>query len=67
MKKLTLIPKTDTITICLPAEWVGKIVTCTLHNTEKKTRIALPLAAERKIPYNASKKSGRKKRKPNAN
>lgn len=30
MKKLKLLPKTDTITICLPEDWVGRPITCTL-------------------------------------
>ena len=65
MKKLTLIPKTDTVTICLPSEWVGKVITCTLHITMEKTSIAVPLAAERKIPYNVPQKGDRKKKKTN--
>jgi len=30
MKKLVLVPQTDTITICLPASWVGQTVVCIL-------------------------------------
>ena len=30
MKKLILNPKKDTITICLPTEWVGKTLMCIL-------------------------------------
>lgn len=28
MKKLTITPQKDTITICLPPEWVGKPLVC---------------------------------------
>lgn len=51
MKRLTLVPKTDTITICLPPEWVGKVINCTLQNTYEEASLAYPLAAERKPPY----------------
>ncbi len=30
MKKMILTPKKDTITICLPPEWVGKPLVCIL-------------------------------------
>lgn len=36
MKKLVLIPSTDTITICLPRDWVGKTIICSIHNSEEK-------------------------------
>lgn len=32
MKKLILIPKKDTITICLPPDWVGKPMVCILKD-----------------------------------
>ena len=51
MKKLTLVPKTDTITICLPSDWVGKVVNCILQNTAEEAEMAYPLAAEKKAPY----------------
>jgi hypothetical protein len=28
MKKIILLPKTDTVTLCLPEEWVGVPVIC---------------------------------------
>ena len=31
MKKMILTPKKDTITICLPPEWVGKPLVCVLE------------------------------------
>lgn len=36
MKKLKLLPKTDTITICLPEDWVGRPVTCVLSVHQQK-------------------------------
>ena len=51
MKRLTLVPKTDTITICLPSEWVGKVINCTLRNTDEEEILAYPMAAERRPPY----------------
>ena len=32
MKKLILIPKKDTITLCLPPDWVGKPMLCILKD-----------------------------------
>lgn len=34
MKKLLLLPKTDTITICLPRDWVGHPIICILKTQE---------------------------------
>lgn len=30
MKKIILFPKTDTVTLCLPEQWVGVSLICTL-------------------------------------
>ena len=30
MKKILLLPKTDTVTLCLPEQWVGVPVICKL-------------------------------------
>jgi hypothetical protein len=30
MKKIIITPKTDTVTLCIPEEWVGKAVVCKL-------------------------------------
>lgn len=61
MKRLTLVPKTDTITICLPPEWVGKVINCTLRNTDEEENVAYPMAAERSIPYFVNKPKRQKK------
>ena len=37
MKKLILLPKKDTITICLPENWVGKPLECILRHPEEKS------------------------------
>jgi hypothetical protein len=34
MKKLLITPTTDTITLCLPREWVGKSIVCTLREEQ---------------------------------
>ena len=34
MKKLLLLPKTDTVTICLPMDWVGRPIICILKTHE---------------------------------
>ena len=60
MKRLTLVPKTDTVTICLPQEWVGKVINCTLQNTNEEASLALPMAAERRPPYHVYINRGRK-------
>ena len=62
MKRLTLIPKTDTITICLPPDWVGKVINCTLQNTDEEAVMAYPIAAERNPPYYVIPKRGRKRK-----
>jgi hypothetical protein len=31
MKKLLFTPRTDTVTLCLPQEWVGKPIICILR------------------------------------
>lgn len=61
MKRLTLVPKTDTITICLPSEWVGKVINCTLRNTDEEEIVAYPMAAERRPPYIVNKPKRLKK------
>ena len=35
MKKLTLTPSRDTITICLPEDWVGKPISCILAREDE--------------------------------
>lgn len=35
MKKLIMTPKTDTITICIPPDWVGKVIYCILKDEQE--------------------------------
>ena len=35
MKKLILTPQKDTVTICLPQEWVGKPLVCVLRHPDE--------------------------------
>lgn len=66
MKKLTLIPKKDTITICLPPDWVGKKIFCYISSAaeteSEETRYCM--AAEPPMQYNA-KKTVQKRKKRN--
>ncbi|MCQ2270252.1 MAG: hypothetical protein MJZ52_03365 [Bacteroidales bacterium] len=63
MKRLILFPKTDTITICLPPDWVGQTVTCSLRHTEHEMATPIPLAAERALTYHVKKKKKKTKSK----
>ncbi len=63
MEKLTLIPKTDTVTICLPPEWVGEVIVCTLQNMSEERAMRQAIAAEKGIPYAVPKKRGRPRKK----
>jgi len=43
MKKLILTPKSDSITLCLPPDWVGKSIVCILkepQETEMVTEVS---------------------------
>lgn len=37
MKKLILTPQKDTLTICLPQDWVGKPLLCILRHPDEKS------------------------------
>lgn len=63
MEKLTLIPKTDSITICLPPDWVDKVIVCTLQNVSEEAVTRHAMAAEKRIPYSVPKKRGRPRKK----
>jgi len=39
MKKLILLPKTDTVIICLPNEWIGIPIICNLEPVKKSVII----------------------------
>ena len=46
MKKLILIPKKDTVTICLPPDWVGKRIICTWQPIEELSIESTSIASE---------------------
>lgn len=56
MEKLTLVPKTDSITICLPPDWVDKVIVCTLQNVSEEAVTRHAMAAEKKSPIQSLKK-----------
>ncbi|MBO7493122.1 MAG: hypothetical protein J6T87_03150 [Bacteroidales bacterium] len=67
MKKLILTPQKDTVTICLPQEWVGKPLVCVLRHPDENG--AYPTESEfvseireESIGYQASRY--RQKRRP---
>ncbi len=70
MKKLILLPKKDTITICLPENWVGKPLECILRHPEEKSAYPEDLeivseVREERVLYHAEqyhRSSNRKKR-----
>ena len=37
MKKMFITPQKDTVTLCLPSEWVGKPLVCTLSHPDEKS------------------------------
>ena len=51
MKKLILNPKQDTVTICLPENWVGKPVICFLKDPAEEEMDMVGMASEDAIFY----------------
>ena len=63
MKKLILNPAKDTVTLCLPEDWVGKTVICLLKDpTEEETEM-VGYASEDAILYRAERYKRLAKRK----
>jgi hypothetical protein len=60
MKRLVLLPKTDTITICLPTEWVGHPIICFLKASE--SIIYEEETQEDAINYTVKHLTGRKRK-----
>jgi len=60
MQRLVLLPKTDTITICLPPEWVGHPIICLLKATD--TVIYGEEIQENAINYTVKHITGRKRK-----
>lgn len=61
-KKLILNPKRDTITICIPPEWVGKPLTCVLKSAEYIQEEMYAEVSEDAIRYQRLRYSHRKRR-----
>jgi hypothetical protein len=49
MKKLLFTPTTDTVTLCLPKEWVGKLIICTLREEHADSLVVA--VAEANVEY----------------
>lgn len=60
MKKLILLPKTDTVTICLPSDWVGRPIICILKAQEPI--VYSPIVQEEEVSYRIQHIKGRKSR-----
>ncbi|HPS70797.1 MAG TPA: hypothetical protein PLM70_00930 [Bacteroidales bacterium] len=60
MKKLILLPKTDTVTICLPPEWVGHPIICILK--AKDTVVYEQDVQEMAVNYAVKHITGRKRK-----
>jgi len=64
MKKIVLLPKTDTVTLCLPKQWVGIPIVCKLTPLTNYQDNHINLNADMEI-MNAYKNNnnGKKKKK----
>lgn len=60
MKKLLLLPKTDTITICLPSDWVGHPIICILKSQDPL--VHSQSVQEQEVAYRVKHIKGRKSR-----
>lgn len=67
MKKLILNPKKDTITICLPENWIGKPVICFLRDPDEECSEIVGMASEDAIFYQAEHFRKLAKRRPRRN
>ena len=56
MKKLIITPKKDSVTICLPPEWVGKPLICVLKDpSEEIEQEIVSEVSENAVCYQASR------------
>ena len=62
MKKIVLLPKTDTITLCLPEAWIGAHVICKLIPMfeQKSNPDALELEVEKWVTHRNRKRKKKK-------
>jgi hypothetical protein len=49
MRKILITPTTDTVTLCLPREWVGKSIICTLR--EERSDSLVVAVTESNVEY----------------
>ena len=63
MKKLILNPAKDTVTLCLPEDWVGKKVICLLKDPTEEEMEMVGYASEGAIFYQAERYKRLAKRK----
>ena len=64
MKKLILNPTRDTVTLCLPKDWVGKPVICYLKDSAEEETEMIGIASEDAIFYQAAHYRRLAKRRP---
>lgn len=62
LKKLILRPRKDTITICLPPDWVGKPLTCIIRTDEGASEEIVSQVSEDAIRYQRLKYRRRRRR-----
>ena len=66
MKKLILTPKKDTLTICLPPDWVGKPLVCILKDPDEQDEGMISYVSDVSIGYQVERyrwaKRGRRPR-----
>lgn len=64
MKKLILNPIKDTVTLCLPEDWVGRTIICLLKDPSEEEMEMVGYASEGAIFYQAERYRHLAKRKP---
>lgn len=62
LKKLILKPKKDSLTICLPPDWVGKPLTCIFRTEEDYSEEMVSEVSEDAIQYQRLKYRRRRRR-----
>ena len=55
MKKLILTPKKDTMTICIPPDWVGKPLVCILKEPYEQEEDMISYVSDVSISYQAER------------
>mgnify|MGYP006988834801 CR=1 FL=1 len=55
MKKIIISPMKDTVTLCLPQNWIGRTVICTLREPGDEAVEVMGMASEDSIFYQAER------------